>query len=129
MAFNKKAGILILAGIFFVFMLSFAIAAQNNYQIGNENKPQNVMALGNNTTNITRGQCVKETARVKNECYKAAIIVLKDCRLSAKNESIGNRTLFKQMNKDCLKANKESVKSCKASFKEARGQCKLLRKK
>ncbi len=101
------------------------------------NRSNNSSNHGNhNSTNQNRinyGLCVKNYTEQKKDCFKKAKETFKVCKsnlwdiINADNSTLTNRTIIKQKFFDCLSNYKDSLKQCKADFKQWKETCRQFK--
>lgn len=121
----------LIAGVFLMAMLSFAIAANERENetgkgfgslvknITNETERHEAVQALKNATNVTFGECISEAAKQRNSCYAASEDARKNCTDVASTD--------KAAKKQCQAANKEGRNSCKTLFKSSKDECKSIR--
>jgi hypothetical protein len=109
MKLNTQKVMLMLAGLFLLSMLSFAMAA----------KPSELVnSTSEESKNMTYGQCVSTAAEIKNACFTSVKNASADCE---KNQT--DKALKTQCGSDYKKAKSQ----CKTDFKNAKKECKRIK--
>lgn len=85
-----------------------------------DNKCRDIMVnpsdIAEKNKNMTFLQCVSDSAKIKNDCYGQAKEIAKNCSSKKAGEKIA-----------CQKLSKDSVDSCKSSFKTAKDSCNQIK--
>jgi hypothetical protein len=119
----KKLNLLVLSFIL-VISIGLVIASNDNFNI-NKNSEKN---KENNFKNY--GQCVSNSTKIENICFKETKIVFNTCRLKAlediKNNSI-NKSKYKIIIKECQNSFKNNTDTCKDNFKISKENCLIFK--
>jgi len=123
MQINKTITLLLIGGMLFLGIMSFA-AAQGGPRGPLMNRSLNDSLRGEfkelmqEARNVTMnyGQCVADAAGVKNGCFAATNEKFVSCR-NAVNQTAENRTEARNALAQCKADSKKELRECKTSFK------------
>ena len=124
---NKGLKLVLIACVVFLLTVSLVIAVNNNQN--KESRRQNI--LNSNHTGLNHGLCVREASWERQNCYKDVKLNHSDCRADALNSSKflegnktkTNRTMLKELKKDCREQYKMDKNQCKLEFKGSKEIC------